>query len=176
MGNGAIVKEDIYLSPGWEVDKISPGGVDTGIADISPVLNAYPAHPFGLVRGQDGKFDAQLGHDIQSLKVYGRLRQPHPFRLTPEAVLEIPYSPHHLAVPVAVVGQRHDDMVVGLGHRRAMPGKVLPTLPVGLDNRPVDIRAALFHPVEESGAEVKAHPGIVADNPVDITVFIQNPR
>src|SRR5574337_336138 len=83
-------------------------------------------------------------------------------------------SPPALGVFIAPVGQRQDEMTIGLGEGGAMPRKDLLALPVGLENRPIDMRRVLLQPGEERRAEVGADLGVVIYDPHDLTLTVQN--
>ena len=95
------------------------------------------------------------------LEIDGRLGQPHPFGLAAEAVAEVGDAPEHLRPLVVPAGQRHDDVVVHLGQRIAVPAAALAAQAVGLDDPLEDVGRVLGHPGEEGRPEVEAHPGVV---------------
>ena len=95
----------------------------------------------GLVRAEDREADAGLGQDFQGLQIHRGFRQPHAFRLSAKAPLEIAHAPEHLGALVAAVRQRQDHVVVGLRHGGAVSGEVRAALAVGVEDGVVDLRA-----------------------------------
>ena len=77
------------------------------------------------MRLEDRERDPLRGQRLQRRDVDGGLRQPHPLRLAAEAMLEVADAPAHLRPLVAVVGQRQDDVVVGLGDGAAVAGEAV---------------------------------------------------
>ncbi len=75
-----------------------------------------------------------------------------------------------------MVSQRHDQVVISLSQRRAVPGIAFLTFPVRLDNRPVSSGVALFHPGEERWAEIKAHAGVITHDAADIAFAVKDTR
>jgi hypothetical protein len=143
---------------------------------VLPGRGADLAHGLGLPGGQQRKLDAELGQDFEGFGVYGRLGQPDAFRLAAEAVLKVGNPPLDLRDLVAAAGQGHDEVAVHLGQGRAVPRKFVAAVAVGLQNGLVSFRLVLFHPREQRGAEVEAHPGVVVDNVNNGPVGAQDAR
>ena len=112
-------------------------------------FGAILPHASALVRGEHGVEDAVVGEQFQSLGVHGGLRKPHAFRFALKTALKIGDPPADLRDFVAPGGQRHDDVVIDLGHRRAVAAKALPAAAVSVLNHAVG-RAALSPPARRA--------------------------
>ena len=65
---------------------------------------------------------AVFGEQIEGLQIDGGFSQPHALRLAAKSVFEVDNSPNDLGLFVALVGQRHDQVVVDLGDGGAVAG------------------------------------------------------
>ena len=127
----------------------------------------------GLPGSQDRELDASLGHDRQRLGVHGCLGKPHTLRLAAEAMLEVGDAPNDLGDFIGARGQRHDDMVVGLGHGVAYP--IAPHVgPILFDDPSVRRRIVGCHPRKERGANVEADVLKIAELSVRAIAFSVN--
>ena len=151
------------------------GRVHRSVRGRGPVLRPDVANGAGLGRGQDGELDALLGEHVQGLVVDGGLGQPHPLRLATEPMLEVPDAPDGLGLLVAPVGERHDEMIVRLRDRGAVPRVVLEALAVGLLQRLVHIGRLVFEPAQERRPEIEADPGIVVHDLRDEPFAVDDP-
>ena len=77
-----------------------------GLRDYRPALRGREYHVF----------DAARRERLERRRIDGALGQPHALRLAAVAVLEVLDPPHSLRQPVAFRRERHDYVVVGLGH------------------------------------------------------------
>ncbi len=127
-----------------------------------------------LVRRQDGEADSMTRQQIQRLQIDRRLRQPHAFRLAAVAVLEVGNAPHDLRFAVPCRGKRHDDVVVGLRHGRAVSAKLPLAQAVGIANHRVGEWRLLLHPGEQRWPEVEAHPRVVVGDAQDAVLAVDD--
>ena len=161
---------------------------DVGVAGVyRRVLRPHPipgARTFcskrpdarALVRRQDREEDAGLRQQLQRFGVHGRFRQPHAFRPASKAMLEIRHAPHDLRTLVARRRQRHDDVVVHLGHRRAVTAKKLTAFHICFEDRTVRSRRALLQPGKQGGAKVEAHARVVVHDLRDLVALVHDAR
>ena len=77
------------------------------------------------MRREDGELDALLGQEVEDGAGDGGFGEPHAFGLAAEAVLEVGDAPADLGAGVALVGERHDDVVVDLRERGAVAAVAL---------------------------------------------------
>ncbi len=85
----------------------------------------------------------------------GGLGQPHAFRQASKAGFEVADAPAHLRFLVTAVGQRHDDVVIGLSDGRAVSGETLLAGTVGFENRRVDARGLVSIQESRVGPKLK---------------------
>ena len=156
-----VVEEQDDRPARREPAEIGPRRVDARSGIVLPVLRPELPPPPRLAGRQDREPDAGLRQHLQRLDVDGRLGQPHPLGVAAEAMAEVGDAPEHLRLLVVPAGQRHDDVVVNLGQRVAVPAAALAAEAVGLDDPLEDVGGVLGHPGKEGRPEVEAHPGIV---------------
>ena len=77
-----------------------------GLRDYRPALRWREYHVF----------DAARRERLERRRIDGALGQPHALRLAAVAVLEVLDTPYGLRQPVAFRRERHDYVIVGLGH------------------------------------------------------------
>ena len=119
-----------------------------------------------LPGGEDGEAHALLGQHRQHPLVDGGLRQPHALGFAPEPVAEVGQAPAHLGAQVAVVAQRQDRVLVGLGDAPV-------SRPVGLDDARVDPRVVL-EPRQQRRPDVERQPPVVVDDGDDAAVVVED--
>ena len=116
----AIVKKDADPAARWQPAEIRPCGIDPSAADVLPASGADPSDLGCLAGRKHSKDNPMLRKDLERFNIDSSLGQPHAFRHVAEALLKILNAPDDLSMAVAAVCQRHDDMVVYLGHGAAM--------------------------------------------------------
>ena len=89
-------------------------------------------------------------------------------------MLKIPYTPFHLRPPVAVVGQRHNNMVVRLRKSSTMAAESLCAFLIRLKNRLVFIRCPSLQPRKQRRAKIEAYLGIVINDINDAFFVIED--
>src|SRR5579862_1705121 len=89
-------------------------------------------------------------------------------------MLEIANAPNSLGDFVALIGERHDHVVVGLGYGPTVAGEALDAFAVGRANRFIETRSFGFDPGEKRGAEVEADFRIIVDDVDDVLIAIKN--
>ena len=72
--------------------------------------------------------------------------------------------------------QRHNDVVVHLRHRRAMPLVTPPAAALAVHNHPVRARRIVPQPAQQRRPEVETHPRVVIHDPRDMVLFILDAR
>src|SRR6185312_2310927 len=132
------------------------------------------ANAGALVGGEDDEADAFVGKQFQRDGIDGGFREPHAFGHALKAVLEVGDAPANLGEAVAGGGQRQDDVVVHLGHGRAVTAEALLTIGVGIKNFAVDAARVDLKPGEEGGAEVEAHAAVVVENTDDTVLGVDD--
>ena len=174
-GDRSVVEEQGDRPAGRQAAPVGPPRVDR-LAHVLPVPGGLQGVVIAcldrpearrLVGSEDREPQAVGGQEIQALEIDRRLRQPHPLGLAAEAVTKVPDAPDDLGLLVAPVGQRQDQVAVGLGQRRAVAGEARRGQPVCLEDRGVDLRPLELHPGQQRRSEVEAHAGVVVDDPVD---------
>ena len=98
------------------------------MADVLPWARTIQrSHPGGLVWREDREPDPVLGEQLEREQVRRRLTEPHPLGFASEAMLEVTQAPPDLCAAIALVSERHDEVVVHLRDRRAMAPEALLT-------------------------------------------------
>ena len=133
-------------------------------------------HRLRLMRLQNREQNPRLGQHFERGNVHGGLRQPHSFRLSAETFFEIANAPLHLRAAIAIVCQRQDHVVVGLGDRRAVSAEALAAHAVGVENRRVRRRRVFLKPAEKRRSEVETDRRVVVDDLHDAVVRVENAR
>ena len=176
----AVVEEDRDLAARRQPYGIGHRRVDPPVDDVDPGpvvaggLVVDPAHAPGLVRREDGEANPVLGQQIERLQVHCGLGQPHALGLAAEAMREVLDPPDYLGGPVAQAGQRHDQVVVRLGDRRAVAGVARPALAVGRQNGLVGFGLLCLQPRQQGRAKVKADLAVVVDDRDDPALAVQD--
>src|SRR5262249_31004608 len=160
---------------GGQIADIRQLGVNTAAFDVTP-LTSRPPRLTSLVWRQDRVLDAMFSENFECLDVDSGLGQPHPLAVTSEAALEVPNSRDDLCCFIALIGQRHNHVVVALGDGVAVAGETLLALPVGLQDRLVNIRRIQLHPGKQRRTEVEADLGVVVNDALDASGSIQYAR
>ena len=111
------------------------------------------------------------GHEVEDAAVDGGLGEPHAFGFAVEAGFEVGDAPADLGEGVAAAGERHDDVVVDLGHGGAVSAVALCADLVGVEDHAVGAGGLVVQPAEQGGAEVEAHAGVVVHDADDL-VFV----
>jgi len=118
---GSMMEEDRYRFSGREAAEIGNGRIDISSRGIGPVLIPDMPDPASLVGGEERKEDSVVGKNIECFSVDSHFRQPHPFRISPEPVLEITDPPSHFGLLVGPGEQWHDEVVVRVGKGTSVP-------------------------------------------------------
>src|SRR6185312_12622229 len=171
-----IVEKHRNCPPLLQTNQVRTTGIDFRSSSIAIGTRSDVAVSPRLVGRENRELDAQLSHHVQRLKIDRSLGQPHAFGSASEAVLEIADSPQDLSVPVMVVGQRQDHMVVSLRDRRSMAGESFLTQSVGFQNCAIDLRLLHFHPRQQGWAKVEADFGVVVGDFRDLSFTVENAR
>ncbi len=174
MGDGAVVEEERDRPARRQPAKVGHPRVDPPPADVLPFAAPDVPDAAGLVGRENREQDAVLGHDVERLEVDGRLREPHPFGLSAEPRLEIRHAPDDLGPLVAAPGQRHDEVVVGLGHGAPVAAEAGAALLVRVEDGLVDLGARLLHPGQERRPGVEADRGVVVDDVDDPVLGVED--
>src|SRR5690242_3784803 len=103
LRNRSVVEEDCDAAPIAQAHKVRPARVNLGSACIAVSTCADSAEAPCLVRGQNCELDSELGHDVERLQIDGSLRQPHAFRFSLKARLEIANAPVDLRIAIVIV-------------------------------------------------------------------------
>ncbi len=191
----AVVEKHRDAAPGFQLHQVGARGVDAGVGRLLPAdrrrgfgrlvaigfelelrLVGQRTHPRALARRKHREQNAVLRQQLQRLAVHRRLRQPHAFRLAPEARLEIGDAPANLRRPVAGRGQRHDHVVVNLRHRRPVAAEAKLAPPVRFEDMVIRALRVLFEPGEQRRTEVEADPRVVVDDADDLVFRVHDPR
>ncbi len=178
-GAGTVVEEDVDGAAFIEADKIGVGGVDGGVGGFGPGsfgsglgIGGEDADAGALDGGQDREFNAFLSHEVENVTVGCGFGEPHAFGFAAVAGFEVGDAPADLGEGVAVIGKRHDDVVVDLSHRGAVSAVTLRADFVGVEDHAVGAGGFVLKPTEEGRAEVVAHPGVVVHDADDFVFFI----
>ena len=181
VGQPAVVHDEVdpkILLPGMD-EAVGDPGVDGMVAvDRRPLPVGHggqrAAGPPGqgpdgrhLAGGQDREPHALLGQDGQHRPVDRRLRQPHARGGAPEAVAEVGQAPADLGADVALVGQRQDHVVEGLGDGSA-PG-------LGGPDPVVDVGLAALQPRHQRRPDVEGQFLVVVDDGQHPAVGAEDP-
>ena len=85
-------------------------------------------------------------------------------------------APPDLRQPVAVAGQRHDEVVIDLRDGRTVATEALLAELIGRTDHGVDALRILFQPGKQGRAEVEADPRVVVHNAHDLVFLVHNAR
>ena len=193
-GGGAVVEEDGDAAALVEIDAVGVGGVDGGVGGFGPGIVGRRVRGFGGVGGQqrigrvrrlrdvadagalvgreDGELDAFGGHHVEHAAVDGGLGEPHAFGAAIEAGLEVGDAPADLSERVAAAGERHDDVVVDLRDGGAVAAVAVGAGVVGVEDAAIGAGSFVGEPLEQGGAEVEAHAGVVIDDADDLVLAV----
>ncbi len=171
-----LIKKQIYNVTGAETEQIRPGRIHHSAFDVLPSVLADSAKAFGLVRTEDCKPDTVADENFEALHIDRRFRQPHPFRPASEVMLEIAYSPRYLCVFVPAVGQRHNNMVIGLSYGRAVPAECFDAFFVRFYYALINLRLVPGQPGQQSRPEIETHLRIIAYDVYNLVLVIEYPR
>ena len=153
------------------------GGVHAGVGSISPLPAAFRLpDALALVRRQHRELDAVLGQQLQRFVVRRGLGQPHALGKRAEVVLVVGDAPADLRDAVAAVGQRQNDVVVDLRHRRAVAAKALAAAALAIQNHAVGARRVLHQPAHQRRAEVEADARVVVHDARDLVLAVHDAR
>ncbi len=198
-GAGAVVEEDGDGTAFVERNEVGVGGIDGGVGSLGPLDDRcfggfggaarsrsfallrmtafpYPADTGALVRGEDGELDAFLGEQVEDLAVGGGLGEPHSLGFAAEAGLEVGDAPANLGASVALIRQRHDDVVVDLGDGRSMAAVTMGAGQVGVEDHAIGAGRIVVQPAQQGWAEVEADAGVVVDDADDLILLVDDAR
>ena len=143
------------------VNAVRARGIDIRVAAIGPLLVAKLAELVSL-RGRENRvLDACLDELDNGFKVDGCFGKPHGFGHATEMELEIFNAPADLRTLVLRACERHDDVVVNLCNRIAVPVHAFLAALVGVLNAFVGVGRVGTDPAHESRADVEAHEIVV---------------
>ncbi len=144
LRDAGVIKDDRERASRRQLAAVGARDVEPqAVGDVPRPL--FRSHGGALPRRENRKGYAAGSERLECLGVHRALRQPHAFRLPPEAVCKIPDAPQHLSPLVPLVGERQDHVVVGLSDRaRAV-----------LRDRRVEGRRAALYPLVQRRAEVE---------------------
>ena len=162
----AVVKEKDDRLARRKALPVRTRGVDASSADVAASSRC------GLRGGEDGKGDVVIGERFERRKIDPRFGEPHPFRCSPEPVLEVADPPSHLARFLLARGERKDGVVVRLCDGGAVSSEPPSALAVRFENGLVDRRPLLLQPGQECRAEIEAHAAVVINDRNDAIVRI----
>src|SRR5574337_1667097 len=138
-----------------------------------PSLCPQRANPGRLPRRQDGVTDPILAEQFQRRQIHTRFRKPHPLRLTAEAGPELGNPPLDQRGAVSWIGKRQDCMDIWVGHGIAVAATPGYAVAVALDDSMQCFWGVPLQPARERGADIKADPRIVIDQPDDPFFMVQ---
>jgi len=173
LGDVTIVKKQVNVLAAGQEAAVGAAGVNAMLKRL-PAVAAQRAHRFRLPRRQYGKKNARVRQQAERRRVNGRLRQPHTFGLPPEAVDKILYAPAYLRALVALIGQRHDDMVVYLRQSSSVTVKPFAAGPVARQNGSVSIRVGQLQPRQQRRPHVEAYLRIIVGNLADVALWVED--
>jgi hypothetical protein len=166
----AVVEEQVDGPARRQRAAVGAAGVDR----LGPPRAARRAPRLGLVRREHRERDALGGERVERRQVDRALGQPHALRRAAEPALEVGDAPPHLGRAIARRGQRHDQVVVGLGHRRAVAAEPRTARAIGGDHRLVDVGRIVLEPRQQGRPDVEAHPLVVIDDRDDLVVVVDD--
>ena len=174
---GAVVEKDGNRDAGVAAHQVGPRGVHAGVGGRRPVRAVFQAPDMqALVRRQYRKLDAVLGQQFQRVRVRRGLRQPHPLRRRAVMTLVVGDTPTNLRDAVAAVGQRQNDVVINLRHRRAVRLEALPAAPFAVQDHAIGARRVLHQPAKQRRPKVEAHARVVVHNARDLVLAVHDAR
>jgi hypothetical protein len=141
--------EEATLAAGGVVtaeDPIRAFRVDAALGGVLPGTVREGTHATRLVRRQDRELHARIDQRLDRAGVDRSLRQPHAFRGTLEAMLELAQSPQNLRAAVALVGERQDHVVVRPGRWRCRARNARDAGAVGGDDALADLGMVALEP------------------------------
>ena len=175
VGDRAVVEKERDRPARGQAAEVGLLRIDPFPAHVPPLAADRP-DPGGLAGGQDREQDALGGHDVERLEVDRRLREPHPLGPAAEAVFEVADAPEDLGPLVAARGERHDEVVIGLGHGRPVAAEAGARRLVGLEDGPVGPGVRALQPGEERRPGVERDRGVVVDDRDDAVPGVEDAR
>ncbi len=122
------------------------------------------------------ELQAMLRQQLQRFGIRGCLCKPHALRHGAVMAFVVGNAPANLGDAIALAGQRHDDVVVDLRHRRAVAAVVPAAAPFAVENHPVGARRIFLEPAQERGAEVEADARVVVHDARDLVLDVLHAR
>ena len=144
LRNRAVVKKQSQPLFRGQFGEIRMSGVNAGARDVVIAAAALAANALGLARRENGELDSVFGENFQRFGIDCGFREPHTLRLPPETAFEVGNAPFDLRDLVAPIGQRQNYVVIALCDGRAVTGKMLAALLVGVDNSGIDAWSGLL--------------------------------
>ena len=141
-----------------------------------PFLRAQLAPPPRLAGSENREEYARLRQHLERFNINGGFGQPHALGTATEPVAKVGDAPGDLSLLVMPACKRHDHVIVNLGECVAVAPAPLEAEPVGLDDRLEHGGLVLGQPVQERGAEVEAHPGVIVEQIDDPAALVEDPR
>ena len=84
--------------------------------------------------------------------------------------------PHATCVSLsALICKWHDDVIVDLSQRRAVPVELVPALAIGIEHALVDFGRVMLQPGQERRPEIEADPRVVVHQAFDPAAGIEHP-
>ena len=173
VGDRSVVEKESQRPARAPFPAVGPARVECG-GPGSPVPSRL-AHAGSLSRREEREAHALLRKHLERLAVRGRLREPHPVGLAPEATPEVGQAPSHLGDFVAAAAERKDRVSVRLRDRIPVSSDRT-TCPISLQDRAVDVRALQLEPRHKRGTDVERERGEVVHDVQDAVLRVDGPR
>ena len=170
-----VIKEHGDAPTRRQCNLIGHGGIDA-VGRLFPRSRTDTAHGGGLMRRQNGVFDAVFGERLEAVGTHGRFGQPHPLGHAAVVMDKIRYPPGDLGTPIAGRRQRHDDMPIDLRNGRSVPAEARLAFAVCSQYRCIRRRFVLFEPAHQGRADIEADACIVVDDGPDPPALVEDAR
>ncbi len=145
LGQGAVIKEHGQAAPGRQADGIGQENVQAEFINVAAVASVQVGHGRGLSGRQNHEAKSRVGHGLQGGCVHCGFRKPKSLGITLKASLEISPGPGQLHFLVQRRSQRHDHVMMALGHGVAV-APATEALPIGFQDPGVADRVGAFQP------------------------------
>ncbi len=181
-GQLPVVEKNIHVALGNGISLFIAGeaaiglpGIDIAVFHIPPVAAGQRSYAPRLIGRKKDILDGWIFREqIECRLIEGGFRQPDGFGLPVEAMAEIGDAPLDLRVLIALVRQRHDDVIVALRNRRAVAVEHGHAFLVGGENALVYLTGMGFQPAHQGGAEIEADEFVVVHDIDDAVAGIED--
>ncbi len=153
--DGTIVEKNIHGAARAQAKAIGHSGIDAATGHVGPRASADATDLRGLRGAENSEADSLLPHELESLQIDSRFREPHTFRNPAEAGPKIRNAPDDLSELVAVIRERHDHVRIGLSDSRTMTGEALTAFLIAFEDEPVSIGTVVFSQERRVGPKLK---------------------